>query len=128
MFRYFSVLLIGGLLYGTIEIAFRGYTHWTMLLTGGFCLCAIYFVETRLIAPLLVKALIGCGIITLAELTVGILVNRVLNMGVWDYSGMALNFMGQICPLFSAFWFFLSIPAIYLCRWLDSSLLTKLIR
>ena len=97
-----------------------------MLLTGGFCLCAIFFVETHLHAPILVKAAIGCGIITLAELSVGLLVNRLLHMGVWDYSGMTLNFMGQICPLFSSIWFLISIPAILLCRWIDAALLPRI--
>lgn len=126
MLRYLYVFLIGGILYGSIELAFRGRTHWTMLITGGLCLCAIFFIETHLHAPLLLKALLGCGIITLAELSVGLVVNRALHMGVWDYSEMTLNFMGQICPLFSGIWFLLSIPAIFLCRWMNLSLLPRI--
>ena len=33
---------IGSVLYGTIEILWRGYTHWTMLLAGGICLALFY--------------------------------------------------------------------------------------
>ena len=29
------VFLIGGISYGIMEILFRGYTHWSMLVTGG---------------------------------------------------------------------------------------------
>ncbi len=127
MLRYLYVFLIGGFLYGILETIYRGYTHWTMLLTGGFCLCAIFFVETHLQAPILVKALIGCAIITTAELSVGLLVNRVLHMGVWDYSGMSMNFMGQICLQFSSIWFLISFPAIFLCRWMNSTLLERIL-
>ena len=27
----------GGCAYGLVEVLYRGYTHWTMLLLGGFC-------------------------------------------------------------------------------------------
>lgn len=117
------VFLLGGLAYGTIEVIFRGFTHWSMLITGGICLCGIYLIETRLHLPLWVKAGLGCILITSAEFAVGILVNRILHWNVWDYSGMRLNVLGQICPLFSFFWYLLSFPALYLCRWLHTTLL-----
>lgn len=116
------VFLLGGLAYGTIEVIFRGFTHWSMLITGGICLCGIYLIETRLYLPLWVKAGLGCILITSAEFAVGILVNRILHWNVWDYSGMRLNVLGQICPLFSFFWYLLSFPALYLCRWLHTTL------
>lgn len=124
--RYLFVFLVGGLSYGTIEIAFRGFTHWSMLLTGGVCLCGIYCVETLLHLPLWAKAGLGCLIITSAELAVGLLVNRLLHWNVWDYSGMRLNLFGQICPLFSGLWYLISIPAVYLCRLLHPMLNTLL--
>ncbi|MGM9680711.1 MAG: hypothetical protein ACI3XR_04310 [Eubacteriales bacterium] len=116
------MFLFGGLAYGAIEVTFRGFTHWSMLITGGICLCGIYLIETHLHLPLWVKAGLGCILITSAEFAVGVLVNRILHWNVWDYSGMRMNVMGQICPLFSFFWYLLSIPALYLCRWLHTAL------
>ena len=37
-FLYPILLLIGGVGYGCIELAARGYTHWTMVVLGGLCL------------------------------------------------------------------------------------------
>ena len=36
------VFIIGGLMYALIEISARGYTHWSMVLTGGLCLTLMY--------------------------------------------------------------------------------------
>ena len=60
-------------------------------------------------------AVLGAAGITLVELAVGCVVNLWWNMGVWDYSDMPMNLWGQICPTFSAMWFFLCIPAFWLC-------------
>lgn len=35
------LLLIGGLIYYGIEVAWRGYSHWTMALVGGICFVVI---------------------------------------------------------------------------------------
>jgi uncharacterized membrane protein len=34
---------------------------------------------------------------------------------VWDYSGLPLNLLGQICLLYTIIWFTLCIPAYLLC-------------
>lgn len=39
-------------------------------------------------------------------------------LGVWDYSGMPLNYKGQICLPFSILWIFVSIAAVVLDDWL----------
>ena len=41
-----------------------------------------------------------------------------LGLGVWDYSGMLLNYKGQICLPFSILWIFVSIAAVVLDDWL----------
>jgi len=38
-----------------------------------------------------------------------VLVNMRLGWGVWDYSEMPGNVLGQICPTFSAIWFVLCL-------------------
>ncbi len=113
--------LIGFFLYAMIEITARGYTHWTMALTGGFVLTMLYLLFTgapeRL--PLPVQYLLGAVIITSAELLVGLLVNVRMGWDVWDYSDLPMNFRGQISLLYSTFWFFLCIPARMICMKLE---------
>jgi len=48
-------------------------------------------------------------------------VNIVLGWEVWDYSQLPLNIMGQVCLLYSGMWFFISMPAIWLSAWIDST-------
>lgn len=37
-----EIFAIGGLSYGAIEIMWRHYTHWTMVITGGVCFYTLY--------------------------------------------------------------------------------------
>ena len=53
-------------------------------------------------------------VITLLELTVGLVVNRVFSLGVWDYSNLPYNLLGQISLPFSACWYILSIFAFFI--------------
>lgn len=106
LLRYFLIFVFGAAAYGFIEILFRGFTHWSMVLTGGACLLTLYFANKafpRL--PISIKAVLGAAIITLYELAVGLIVNVWFDLGVWDYSMHPYSFYGQICPLFSFFWF-----------------------
>lgn len=111
------IFLIGAFMYGLIEIAARGFTHWTMFITGGVCLAVLYDMDYILRKfPLGIKCIAGALIITLAELTVGIAVNLRFHWNVWDYSDMPLNFMGQICFPFSIGWFFICFVAYGICH------------
>ena len=112
------VFMIGAAGYTIIEILWRGYTHWTMALTGGVCLLLIYLMNDKLQAGFMIKCLLGSLIITTAELAVGMVVNVALGWKVWDYSAMPLNFKGQICALYSVLWFFMCIPVVRLCDFL----------
>ncbi len=44
----------------------------------------------------------------------GLICNRMLGMGIWDYSDRWGNLWGQICPRFSFYWFLLCIP-VFVC-------------
>ena len=100
------VFLLGAAAYGMIEVLFRGYTHWTMVITGGACVLTLYYLQDWLLAqPLVIGALTGAVIITIYEFCVGLIVNRYLGWEVWDYSSMACNVLGQICPAFTLVWF-----------------------
>jgi uncharacterized membrane protein len=111
----------GAIGYSLMEIAFRGFTHWTMTLTGGVCMTLFYLTEKKMhMQQMWKRCLIGAAIITLLEFLVGCLVNKKLGWNVWDYSDRRFNLMGQICPLFSAIWFFICIPATGLCKLIRS--------
>ncbi|MBQ5545749.1 MAG: hypothetical protein IIU00_08705 [Clostridia bacterium] len=109
--EYLLFFLTGAVCYGLIEILWRGRTHWTMLLTGGLCAALLHRCNRRHHAlDWWSRCGLGCLIITAAELAVGWLVNVRLGMGVWDYSDKFGNLCGQICPEYSAYWYFLSMP------------------
>jgi hypothetical protein len=96
----------GGIGYGLLEVIWRGYTHPTMVVTGGVCFAMICGVNGRLSEKPLVFRSAACALgVTAAEFCVGMLVNRVLHMDVWDYSDEWMDVCGQICPLYTIFWF-----------------------
>ncbi len=118
-----TVFCFGGIIYGLVEVVTRGYTHWSMLLTGGLAFLLIHIVNINMKnKSLLLRCLAGCGIITFLEFVVGCIVNRGLHMNVWDYSGQKFNLLGQICPLFSMMWFLICIPAVFLSYMLKRNL------
>lgn len=112
--HYLLVFTIGALAYSMIEIIWRGYTHWTMTITGGICM-ALLLLISGLPIPLPLKWLMGALSITAVEFAVGCVVNRWLNWQVWDYSTLPFNLLGQISLPFTGVWFLLSIPGIALC-------------
>ena len=103
------IFILGGAAYGLLETLFRGYTHWTMVLTGGACVLTLYLLEDWLLSMNLVIAAMAGGavIITTYEFCVGVIVNLRLGWDVWDYSSLPGNIMGQICPAFTLAWFVL---------------------
>ncbi len=116
LFRQLIIFLMGGFIYGAIEILYRGHTHPSMFITGGLCLVWVgglnSFFSVRL--PVIVQMLIGSVIITGAEFLCGLIVNVGFGMHVWDYSNIPFNIMGQVCLLFICIWFAISLPAIFI--------------
>ena len=105
------IFCVGAFCYTLLEILWRGYSHWTMSVTGGICLVLICFINTHLTqTPLLLRALLCASGITAIEFAVGCIVNLVLGWNVWDYSALPFNLLGQICPYYSFLWFLLCIP------------------
>lgn len=112
-----EIFAIGGLSYGAIEIMWRQYTHWTMVITGGVCFFTLYKLSKgRETAPMWKKCLLGSAVITTAEFITGIVVNMIFDMGVWDYSGLPFNLFGQVCLIYSILWALLSIPIDAVCK------------
>lgn len=109
--EYAAVCAIGSIGYSMIEIIWRGFTHWTMAVAGGAGFLLLYLTELKMAGRALAhRCAVGCALLTSVELAAGCIVNRVLHMNVWDYSGFRGNLLGQVCPLYSMLWFLLCIP------------------
>lgn len=115
--RNCGLALFGGAAYGLIEILWRGKTHWSMVLTGGFCFTLLNSLYSRYRdMRLMKKCVLGGAVITACEFICGLIVNIKLGLNVWDYSDMKFNIKGQICPLYSVLWVLLCLPICLICR------------
>ena len=74
---------------------------------------------------LLFKAVICAFGITVVEIIFGVIFNIILKQNIWDYSNIPLNFMGQICPLYTLRWGVLSCVFIPLAERLNKKLQSK---
>lgn len=120
--KYLFLFCVGAGLYISIELIYRGYSHWTMGVLGGISFVSIGLINEILSwdTPLALQALIGSLIITFYEFVFGVVLNILLGLNIWDYSNLPLNVLGQICIPFSIIWYFLSIIGICLddfLRW-----------
>ncbi len=120
--KYIFLFIIGGFSYFYIEILFRGFSHFSMIICGGlaFILCGALNQFTHFKLSVITQMLISSIIITLLEFITGYIVNIRLHWNVWDYSSLPYNYQGQICAAYSFVWMLLSIVCIIvddLIRW-----------
>lgn len=114
--------LSGAVLYPLIEILWRGSTHITMSLAGGVCAALIWLVSDRLrFGSLALRILCSAALITLVELLFGVVCNLWLGLGVWDYSAMPMNLLGQICLPYFFLWILLATPVCLLFTQISDS-------
>ena len=115
--------MIGGVGYGTIEMLWRGRTHWTMIIAGGICFLVFSKIAKKYKnRKILFKSFLCALSVTAVELVFGIVFNLLLGMNVWDYSGLPLNFLGQICLLYSMIWMVLATAFLPLAEVLNRKL------
>lgn len=110
------LFFVGGTIYYVIEMLWRGHSTWQMILVGGICFLFCGSVNEFLNWDMLIwKQMLICSIgITAIEFLAGYILNIALQLGIWDYSRMPFNVLGQICLPFSLGWYVLSLPAIIL--------------
>lgn len=124
--KEFIIFIIFGLMYVTIELLYRGHTHYSMFIVGGICGVLIGLINDNTPdMPLLPQCVLGAVIITVIELLTGLFLNVYLGLNVWDYSNQPFNFMGQICPQFCIIWCILSILVIRIDDWLKEKVLKR---
>lgn len=120
IFKYLFLAHFGGSLYVTLEVFFRGYSHWTMYLVAALLFIVIGLLNEARNSNFILQCFIGSALATLIEFFAGCVLNIMLDLHLWDYSNQWGNVLGQICPLFSALWVLLSGVAIVLddtIRW-----------
>lgn len=107
---------VGGAIYIMIEMLWRGYSHWSMLIVGGLCFVMIGLINEYYSydMPLIRQMMIGACIVTAVEFVSGCIINLWLGWNVWDYSDMPFNIGGQVCLPYMVLWFLLSGVAIVL--------------
>lgn len=120
--KYAFLAWFGGSTYCALEVIWRGYSHWTMLV-----LAAVVFIIVGLLnevwswqTSLALQVVAGTALATALEFITGCIVNLWLGWDVWDYSDMPGNLMGQICPQYTLLWAALVLVAILLddyIRW-----------
>jgi len=116
LFKYTILLIYGGVIYYFIELIYRGYSHYTMILVGGLCFICIgllnefYAYKMSLIKQMIISSVI----VTAIEFIAGIILNIWLKLDIWNYCNLKFNLLGQISLRTSVIWFLLALPAIYL--------------
>ena len=124
MTKQLILFALGGVLYLIIELLWRGGTHWSMFILGGVCFSLIGLINehSRGKIPLLLQMTISAVIITLLEFVAGYILNIRMGLGVWDYSHLRYNIMGQISLRYTVLWFFLSLACIFCDDWVRENL------
>lgn len=114
-------ILLGGSIYYMLETVVRGYSHWSMFILGGVCFLGCGIVNEMAGNSISIwEKMVWCMIIiTVFEFLTGIIVNVKLGWHIWDYSGMPLHVMGQICVPYMFLWYGISGIAIWLNRMCD---------
>lgn len=70
--EYAAVCTVGSVGYSAIEVLWRGFTHWTMALTGGVGFLLLYLTDLRMTGrSMLQKCAAGSLVLTAVEFVAG---------------------------------------------------------
>ena len=122
--EYLFLWALGGTVYYSLEMVFRGFSHWTMFVLGGICL-VFFTVQGQMLhwEDPMWRQILRCTIFVVsAEFITGIIVNKWFQLAIWDYSTMPLQLFGQICLPFAILFSGLCAVGI----WLGGNLLSWL--
>lgn len=111
--KCYFLFIVGGLGYALLEIIARGHTHPSMAIAGGLSLISIDYINISFYnSSIFYRGTLSALAITGIELIIGIWVNLLLDLKVWNYSEEPLNFLGQICLPYTFLWFLISTAVI----------------
>ena len=116
----------GGAVYYLLEVAYKSLTghperiSWTMLVVAIILCIPVERCGAELpwSCPLWLQSLCCAMLVTAVEFVAGLVLNVWLGLGIWDYSHLPFNLMGQICPQFTALWWGLCLVFIPVFDWL----------
>ena len=97
--KYLFMWGLGGCIYYSFEVLFRGFSHWSMFVLGGSCFLFIIR-QGELVhwsEPLWRQMFRSVVFVTSMEFVTGIIVNKWLHLAVWDYTDQPFQLFGQIC-------------------------------
>lgn len=120
--EYLFLWCMGGCIYYSFEMLFRGFSHWSMFILGGLCLMFCFWQGQILnwTAPLWLQVLRCVIFVTACEFITGIIVNKWMGWGVWDYSDQPFQLFGQICLPFAVIFSGLCVVGIFLSAYMMS--------
>lgn len=118
---YLVRIFLGGSMYYMLETVVRGYSHWTMFILGGVCFLGCGVINDIAGDSITIwEKMVWCMIvITILEFLTGVIVNVKLGWYIWDYSGMPMQVMGQICVPYMLLWYAVSGVAIWINKMCD---------
>lgn len=117
--RKIILFILCGMIYCSIEMLYRGYTHWSMALLSGFL--GVFCIDTPnniwgYDLDYSLQVLISTVLCTLGEGITGLIVNVKMGLQVWDYSNLPFTFFFGQCNLFFVFaWIIIVCFAIFFC-------------
>ena len=122
-FKYLFLFLLGGAVYYGVEILWRGFSHYSMFITGGICFlyAGLQNEWTDWDRPLWKQVLQVDLFILSCEFICGVIVNLWLGLNVWDYSNLPFNILGQVCLPYALLFLPLALIAIVIddyIRWI----------
>lgn len=118
--EYGFLWLLGGSLYYSFEMLFRGFSHWSMFVLGGFCMAFFAFQGQAMHwrEPMWIQVIRCTIFVTSGEFITGMLVNKWFKLEVWDYSDQPFQVLGQVCLPFAIIFSGLCAVGIVLCGYL----------
>lgn len=127
--------ITGGLSYFYMEIAFRNYSHYSMIICGGLCFLIVGMIgdyildkESNILKAIVLIMFFGSLTITTLELFTGIIVNMLMGLDVWDYTSMKYNVYGQICLGYTSIWALLSLLCVFVANTIKAFIFEKINR
>lgn len=119
--KFVFMFTFGFMAYITIEVCYKGSSHWIMGLCGGLVFVLLDKINDKISwdTDILIQGIMGSAFITFLELIIGEVSLRGLIQPMWDYTNMPFNYKGIICIQFSLIWIVLSIVAIVVADFIN---------
>jgi len=121
MKRLITLWFIIGSSYYVLEGIWRGSSNIVMLFIGGLCGMFVGLINEHPVfckLKIYQQSIIGVLITLFIEFITGWVLNIQLGLGIWDYSNLKFNLMGQISLLYGLLWFMVMPLVIWFDDWL----------